>query len=132
MLERLEQVKVINREAFYERNPDQRPPSGKISINKEIDYLGMADSTDNNSSATLKKLKLKFETISSPMKLFFAIVKGESVTAPKINSALEALYQKSSSLTAFVSQFRKALEVYTKQHSKERDYLNRSVDMSHL
>ena len=66
------------------------------------------------------------------MKLFFAVVKGESVTAPKINSALEALYQKSSSLTAFVSQFRKALEVHTKQHSKERDYLNRSIDMPHL
>ena len=43
--------------------------------------------------------------------------------------SLEALRQKSSSLTSFVSQFRKALEVHAKQHGKDRDHLNRSVDM---
>ena len=49
------------------------------------------------------------ETISPPMKLFFMLVDNEKVSAPKTNGALEALYQKSSSLTSLVSQFRKAL-----------------------
>ena len=66
------------------------------------------------------------------MKLFFMLVDKEKVSAPKTNGALEALYQKSSSLTSFASQFRKALEVHTKQHGKYRDYLNRSADMPHL
>lgn len=54
------------------------------------------------------------------------------MSAPTVNSALEGLYQKSRSLSDFVSQVRKALEIHTKEHAKLRDYLNRSVEMPHL
>ena len=60
-------------------------------MNKEIDYLGMVDLIDNNSSVTLEKLKQKFEMISLLIQLFFIIVKSETVLAPKINSVLEVL-----------------------------------------
>jgi len=40
----------------------------------------------------MKKLKLKIETISSLMKLFFALHKEGRIVAPNINSAQEGLY----------------------------------------
>ena len=94
----------------------------------------MQDPTNNQSSATIRRLKLKIKSISPPIKLFFALVdqQTKSVSAPTVNTALEGLYQKSRSLTDFVSQFRKALTIHTKQHSQHRDYLSRSVEMPHL
>ena len=74
----------------------------------------MHDPTDFKSLATIKKLKLKIETISPLMKLFFALHKEGRIVVSNINFALEGLYQKSSSLIAFVSQFRKVLEIHTK------------------
>ena len=91
-------------------------------MHQEIDQLSMGDPTDHHSSATLKKLKLKTGTISHPMKLFFATVDSQKHVASStvINVTLEGLHQKYPSLTDFLSQFRKALEVHTMLHSQER------------
>ena len=71
----------------------------------------------------MKNLKLKIETISPPMKLFFAVLnpKEKKSSVPKTNSALNDLRQKSSSLASFVSQFRRELEANKKSHSQNRD-----------
>ena len=94
----------------------------------------MTDPTDNQSSTTIRKMRIKIESISPPIKLFFALVDSskEKVSSRTVNSALEGLYKRSRSLSDFVSQFRKALEIHTKEHTKLRDYLNRSVEMPHL
>ena len=82
----------------------------------------------------MRRMKLKIESISPSLKLFFAMVHGstQEVIAPTVNAALVALYEKSRSLTDFVAQFRKALTIHIKQHCQDRDYLNRSVEMPHL
>ena len=120
------------KKAYYDRNPDKRPSAEVSFIHQNIAHLGIHDPTDFESSATMKKLKLKIETISPPMKLFFALHKEGRIIALNINSVLEGLYQKSSSLTAFVSQFRKVLEIHTKENCTKRDYLNYSIDMPHF
>ena len=135
LFQRLEKVRSINKESYYNRFPEQRPPSANMQSHSEnIELLDMSDPTDNHSSATMRKMKLKIESISPPIKLFFAVVNEQTqeVVAPTVNAALEGLYQKSRSLTDFVSQFRKALTIHTKQHCQHRDYLNRSVEMPHL
>ena len=70
-----------------------------------VEQLGISSSTNTHSLSRLKKLKLKIETISPLMKLFFAIIRKRDriVSAPKINLAFEGLYQKSLSLTPFIS-----------------------------
>ena len=92
----------------------------------------MHDPTDFESSVTMKKLKLKIKTISSLIKLFFALYKEGMIIVLSINSALEELYQKSSSLMVFILQFQKVLEIYKKEYCKKRDYLNHSVNIPHL
>ena len=125
----------MNKESCCKRFPEQRPPTANMHHHSDVvETLDMTDPTDNQSSATIRKMKLKIESISPPIKLFFALVDAsdKSVTATTVSAALEGICQKSRSLSDFASQFRKALEIHTKEHTKLRDYLNRSVEMLHL
>lgn len=135
LFERLEKVRTINKESYCNRFPEQRPTSTSITCRQDpIEHLDMTNPTDHHTSATIRKMKLKIESISPPIKLFFAVVNPstQQVTAPAVNSALEGLHQKSRSLADFASQFRKALLIHTKNHAQNRNYLNRSVEMPHL
>ena len=95
-------------------------------------HLGMHDLAGFELLATIKKLKLKIESTSPLVKLFFTLHKEGRIIAPSINSTLEGIYRKSSLLIVFVLQFRKALEIHIKQHYKKRDYLNCSINIPHL
>ena len=132
ILERLEQIKDRNKKAYYNRNLDQYSSTEVSFTYQNVAHLGICDLIDFELSATIKKLKLKIKTISSLMKLFFALYKEERIIAPSINSTLEGLYQKSFSLIAFVSQFWKVLEIHTKEYCKKRGYLNCSNNMLYL
>ena len=98
LLQYQEKIKVINREAHYERNPEQMP--FEVNVHQFTDQLSKRESTVNNYSATLKKLPLKIDTISPSLKLSFAIVdsKKKVVSSSVITVALEGLCQKSSHL----------------------------------
>ena len=134
LLARLEEIKRQNVETYCKEHPHERPVPTPASIGKSPDSaenLDMKDPTDEHSSATIKKMKLKLETVTPALKLFFAVVDtGErSVVAPEINPALHHLYQKASTFANFVVKHGKALVVHVTDHCTNRDYLHRSVDM---
>ena len=56
----------------------------------------MQDPIDDKSLVMIRKLELRIETISLPIKLFFALVNQETreIRPPAINLVLESLYQK--------------------------------------
>ena len=92
----------------------------------------MGDPTETSLPATMGKLKLKIETIAPAMMLFFAVTMEDAVVTPSINSVLASLCDKASRMVNFAFLLRKALEGHTKAHCENRDFLYRTVDVSHL
>ena len=135
LIARIESAMRINTETYYQFHPKERldkpyfiiPPASLDGLGE----LGMDDPTEELSSAAMKKIKLKIESITLALKLFFAFfdVQEDSVTALALNQALVSLHEKSTTFSTFVSQHRRALEVYFKEQVKHRDYLHRSMEM---
>ena len=64
LFERLDKVRNTNMESYYKRFPEQRhSPVSAHHHSDIIETLDMTDPTDNQSSATIIKMRLKIESL---------------------------------------------------------------------